>query len=333
MGVGTWQQPDRLTQEGTEYKINLENCIAVAERLARAFAPHEQASPDMTVRLDAGFIMKSGDWTLTEVAAQSTSTITAPTTNPRIDRVVIDKLTGACSVVTGTEAADPSPPDIPEGKVPVCQVYLTPGMTEITNNDITDERALNWVGYQPPDVSAGLQSVQIFTESGTWNKSSEKIKKVLVEIYGGGGGGASGSGDGQDGGTSSFGSHCSATGGGGGDHYGAGGNGGEGTNGDINLTGGDGASESTDAHGGICPYGSVGGIGGIRGENGRGYGSGGGGNTSGEGGGGGASGYARKLIDVSEISSETVTVGSGGKGSGDNAGDGAPGLVIVWEYA
>jgi len=84
--------------------------------------------------------------TLTEVAAQDTVAFTAPTTDPRIDRVVIDQATGVHSVVVGTEDSTPTAPAIPAGTVPVARVSLVVGMTEIADADITDERSLNLLG-------------------------------------------------------------------------------------------------------------------------------------------------------------------------------------------
>jgi len=140
MSVGTFTQPNHETQGGTAYKIAIDNSIAVMSRLAAAFAPHEQSSPNMTVRVDAGALWVRG--ALVEVAAQNTNTITAPTTNPRIDRVVIDAMTGSISVIQGTESTNPSPPAIPSNKLPVAQIYLTKTTTAITNQIITDERVM-----------------------------------------------------------------------------------------------------------------------------------------------------------------------------------------------
>lgn len=124
---------------------------AVAARIVGAFAPHAQTTPDMTVALDVGALFDGT--TLTEVPAQSTATMAAPTANPRIDRVVVDSATGAVSVITGTEAATPAAPAIPYGKLPVARVALDPITTVITNDLITDERVLlNLTPYGSPVI-------------------------------------------------------------------------------------------------------------------------------------------------------------------------------------
>jgi len=149
-------------------------------------------------------------------------------------------------------------------------------------------------GLEYGDVSAGLQSMNVYSTAGshTWSKPSG-VKKVKVFVTGGGGGGmsgpsndnsgssggsggtsikvidvsaissvavtvgsggagnssSSGSRYGNSGGTSSFGSHCTATGGGsgrGGGDNNYGGRGGLGAGGDINLRGNAGTVEGTD---------------------------------------------------------------------------------------
>jgi hypothetical protein len=146
MTVGTFIQPNYATDTGAAYKSNIDNSLAVVGATAGQFAAHAQTSPNMTVRIDAGKILAGT--TLTSVAAQSTGTITAPVTNPRIDRVVIDAVTGAASVITGTPAGSPTAPAITSGKIPVCQVLLQTSSTSITNQMITDERS--------PSISGGV---------------------------------------------------------------------------------------------------------------------------------------------------------------------------------
>lgn len=138
MTVATYTPPNNTTQTATEYKAALDGGMAVHHRVAGAFAPHEAATPDMTVVVDAGAIM-SGT-TLTEKAQQATGTITAPVTNPRIDRIVIDSSTGVVSVIAGAEAASPVPPALTSGKLPIARVLLQTSSAAITNSMITDER-------------------------------------------------------------------------------------------------------------------------------------------------------------------------------------------------
>lgn len=119
---------------------DIEREMNVHDRIAGAFMCRERSTPDLTVGVDAGFVWESGS--LTNVAAQTSGAVSAPTTNDRIDRVVLDADTGTISIVTGTEAATPSAPAIPAGKLPCAQIYLEPAQTQIFNADITDERVL-----------------------------------------------------------------------------------------------------------------------------------------------------------------------------------------------
>ncbi|MBI2235351.1 MAG: hypothetical protein HYU60_00065 [Magnetospirillum sp.] len=145
MTVATKTLPNAATQTGAAYKANIDGCAAVHDRVAGAFAPHEQATPNMTVRIDAGTIPQ---WLAPplEVAAQSTATIAAPVGNPRKDIVYIDAKTGAVGVATGTPAASPADPAVPAGKVAVARVTLVPSTTVVTNGVIDDLRSPSFLG-------------------------------------------------------------------------------------------------------------------------------------------------------------------------------------------
>lgn len=152
MTVATKTQPNYTTQDAASYKAAIDGITAVHDRMAGAFAPHEQdigsPSPDLSVRIDAGFIFSGV--TLTEVAAQSVSGFTTPSSGQeRIDRVVIDASTGVASRVAGT-AVSGSPsavaPAIPAGKIPCCQIRFTSASTAVLNSMITDERIISSVG-------------------------------------------------------------------------------------------------------------------------------------------------------------------------------------------
>src|SRR5574337_435955 len=157
--VATYTAPNNTTQTGSTYKANIDGAFAVGQRLFDAFAPHQATSRNMTIVLDAGCLLYGT--TLTEVAQQTSGTITAPVSNPRIDRVVVDQTTGTISVITGTEAASPSPPAIGTGKFPVAQIALTTTTTSITNSIITDERA----HFVKPDA-ATVTSVTVAAGTG-----------------------------------------------------------------------------------------------------------------------------------------------------------------------
>lgn len=114
------------------------------------------------------------------------------------------------------------------------------------------------------------------------------VASVAVTV-GAGGGGRLGSGNGNNGGTSSFGSYCSATGGLGGFQNGTAGPGGDATGGDINIPGGYGfnrveaaATNRSSGGGGASVFGN-GTSGANNSSNGRGPGSGSGGALSGSG--------------------------------------------------
>lgn len=148
MSTSTFTQPDFVNQGPEEYKTAIDDAANVMKRIGAAFACHESdpITPTMTVVVDGGYIWDGA--VLTEVAPQTSATFTAPSGNPRIDRVVIDAITGTISVVAGTESGSPVPPAIPAGKLPVAQVLLdnSPATTAITNSIITDERGVFMAG-------------------------------------------------------------------------------------------------------------------------------------------------------------------------------------------
>lgn len=140
MTVSTFNQPNFNTQDVTTYKGSIDASIKVLMEMAANFAAHEAAVPDMTVVVDAGKLWTGGVY-LSRVP-QVTAVITAPVTDPRIDRLAIDLSTGNVVVIAGAEAPSPVAPAYSSMHYPLCQIALTPSITVVANGDIIDERAV-----------------------------------------------------------------------------------------------------------------------------------------------------------------------------------------------
>lgn len=143
MTVSSYYQTNMTTNDPTTYKGSIDGNFSVLGRTGAMFSPYAiSSSPNMTIKVGAGAIFKSTGPTLIEVAAQTSTTISAPSSNPRIDRVIFSRIDGTIAVVTGTPSTAPSAPAITSSYLPICQIYLTSTMTSITNAAITDERTL-----------------------------------------------------------------------------------------------------------------------------------------------------------------------------------------------
>lgn len=187
-------------------------------------------------------------------------------------------------------------------------------------------------GKHASELGGGsYNGIKVYSSPGTytWTKNSG-TKYVFVQVVGGGGGGEGIYTPGGNGGTSRFGSYCYATGGAGGDRYPY--TAGSGFGGDINVTGL--VSQQVVSYwiDGSYYYSEIPGTSPFGGTIGRGGASVGQHETGGAGG-----GYAAKWIDVSKVSSVSITVGAGGSaGSSGNswrqASPGTPGIVIVHEF-
>lgn len=138
MTVQKYIPPTQSIDTFPEYKNNIDASIRVLAQLAANFAPRESDTPAMTVTIEAGKLMNGA--TFVSQALQTTTTITAPVTNPRIDRVYINTTTGAFGIITGAENVSPVAPAHSANQFPVCQIALVLSQTTILNADITDER-------------------------------------------------------------------------------------------------------------------------------------------------------------------------------------------------
>ena len=349
MGVQKFTQPDYSTQSGSVYPTGIDKAIAVHHRVGGAFAPHEQDAaspqPDLSVRLDAGAIMNGS--TLTEVAAQTVSGFTIPSAGQhRIDRVVIDGITGVASRIAGTAVTgSPSatPPAITAGSIPICQVLITSADTAILNSMITDERVFISSRKQPTRTV-------LTSGSGTYTVPAG-CTRINVRMVGAGAGGF-GDAAGGAGNATTFGA-LTANGGGvpvnGGTAQTAAATA---SGGDINISGG----QADTTQGGINAFtsgtrgaasafggggaGGVGSAGPSVGQAGNAPGSGGGAggstNASIAGTGGNAGAYCEKLITApaATYSYAVAAGGTAGAAGAQRAGGaaGAAGIIIIDEY-
>lgn len=175
MAVQTFNPTD-LSQSATNW--------AVAQRIVGPFAPHAQLVPNVTLALDPGYLLNGT--TLTEVGAQSVGPFVPPSSGFRIDRVVVDRTTGAASIVAGT-ANSLTPPAIPSGKLPVARVMLQTTTAAITNELIVDERALFDLTPGTNSLVACRVSLGGVDQTGVPNGTSTKVRFSSATINTGNG--------------------------------------------------------------------------------------------------------------------------------------------------
>lgn len=110
-----------------------------------------------------------------EVDVQSAPTITAPTTNPRIDILTIDSA-GTLAWTTGTEATTPSAPwsSVSQGKIPICTVYCKTTMTKVL--DFEDKDTDTNQGYIHSDLRPFLNT------GFTWQKGSDVASGTSIAL-------------------------------------------------------------------------------------------------------------------------------------------------------
>ncbi len=102
-------------------------------------------APSMAVEILAGeAIISKAAYSLESL--DTTSTMTAPSGNPRIDTVQVNLFTNAIEVLTGVEAGSPSAPAISADSIKIAEIFHRVGETSIEDADdasngyITDAR-------------------------------------------------------------------------------------------------------------------------------------------------------------------------------------------------
>lgn len=127
------------TVAGTSFQLSLTEGGAAIDLLDVGTGTHTIIPfPSMFLEIEAGMVWPGAS--PTEIARAYTAKLVNATTDPRIDRLGVDPITGAITVITGAEAASPVAPDYIDGLSPLCQVAISTSVTAIDNTLITDER-------------------------------------------------------------------------------------------------------------------------------------------------------------------------------------------------
>lgn len=160
--TATFQVPNQTVDNPGVYFPKNDGNWALAQAIIAAFACHEAATPNMTVLCDAGSISFAGQLP-TLVSQQTITGFMAPVGNPRIDLIVIDSNTGVASKVTGTVAASPVDPAVPNGAIPVARITFATSTAAITNALITDLRSPS-MASQAATSTLGLSANTTLTQ-------------------------------------------------------------------------------------------------------------------------------------------------------------------------
>lgn len=119
----------------------------------------------------------SANATSTHAGAAIAVGVPVPSSNSRLDRVTVNRLTGQAGWVAGTAAASPVPPAVPLGQVPIAQLLSTTSSTALTNtSSIWDERDFAALGVAPGEF--GPQTA--IASAATCDLGSVGSNNVLV---------------------------------------------------------------------------------------------------------------------------------------------------------
>jgi hypothetical protein len=148
------------------------------------FTVSESSPADMNINVADGEAIVSG------VGIDRTSispiAITAPTTNDRIDIVVVNS-DNTISVLSGAEAAIPEWPTIATSQLPIARIDLTTSTTSITNSDITNLSAeryeTGWINRSDwTNVHLGSDTTKD-TDSNIIHNLNKDITRLNVKVF------------------------------------------------------------------------------------------------------------------------------------------------------
>ena len=117
------------------------NWLSYLTQQVDQFAVTENSPVGMSIKVLGGWIYIGNIYW--QYTTQTISSIPAPTTNPRIDAIVLRGSDGTSLTVTrvaGTEAASPSTPTLQADDILLAHISMSVGMTEITNSLISIQK-------------------------------------------------------------------------------------------------------------------------------------------------------------------------------------------------
>lgn len=145
--------------------------------------PHEQETPNNTVKVEYGrWVRNNPTRDIVEFATQSSSGLTAPSVNPRIDLISSDT-SGNLVITGGSEAVSPTPPALPDGHLEIGHVYLRVGGTVIKDED-NDDSTNHYIIDRRPFIFEPLADViyQTNVETLSGSKSLDTAEGVYQAL-------------------------------------------------------------------------------------------------------------------------------------------------------
>jgi hypothetical protein len=124
--------------------------------------PHQQATPDLTLYIEAGNVVING--TVIQFAGGNSPSFTAPSSHPRIDVLCINA-SGTLVRIAGVEATSPVAPNVSD--FPICQIYNRVGQIKIIDADDT------FNGYISNDI-------RVFMEKSTTSMGDGSDGNVTI---------------------------------------------------------------------------------------------------------------------------------------------------------
>lgn len=188
----TGQESSKPVASGTRSSSDMRNAFgALFQGDLAPLRPRAQSTPDMTVAVNPALVQSFfsqvwlGTTTPLSYAGGNSGSVSAPSSNPRIDLLTIDS-SGTLAWTTGSEGASPTAPDCPAGKMPICYIYCKTTMTKIVNYEDKDANPNEGYIYKDvrPFLNMGGTDEKVKASSGdsTADYLDGKVDDFTIEV-------------------------------------------------------------------------------------------------------------------------------------------------------